>query len=74
MWRLAGPFHPRTSLPMNWMMLPLSEICGEATMKWMGCPVIREQRRAQFIACLPACLPDFLLTQSVCQSVLPVAK
>lgn len=53
----------------------------EATMKWMGCPVIIEQRRAQFIACLHASLFAFIpmcsssaCSLSVCLSFVSVSE
>ena len=58
-WRRRVVRFSHTSLPMNMVMVPLTEIWGEATDKWTGCPLIKEQTRAQFIACLHACVPSY---------------
>lgn len=52
-------FHSHASLPVKRMMLPMSSRRA-ATMKWMGCPVIREQRVERADACLHLSLPAFL--------------
>lgn len=55
MWMLAGSFLSHTSLPMR--PLPVTDL-QRGSYETDGCPVITEQRRAQFVARLHAPLPS----------------